>query len=455
MASGVSDLEDRGGGDELLEFVESGLAAFSPCEGLGGAGELDEGGDLFGVHVDVVGRDNVTKVFYARGSKCTLAELGVKLSFSKDGENFAKVFEVGFEGGAKDEDIIKVDHDTDFEEVAKDVTHCRLECCGGIGESEGHHEELVVPEVKAKGGFVGVLLADADLVEVTEKIDLGEILGSTEAIKKLGYVREWVLVLDCDPVQGTVVCAHAEFRGAVLLNEETTGSEGGGARLNESFLKEFIKLSLHLFGLGDEKLVRSSGVSLLRREGGVDEGGRELQSLRSILMNWTTSSSSKERDEESSESEDASGFDVVNSSDVVEVVSSEAMPWKKRGRGGANRGGGVATVEVMVDEDGGDVDVEVEAEACPEEGVVWGVEEGVVVVTTVMAGVFPSSVVTRSEMAAMVVLMVSREDWRAVNVRRKVVSSGVAVVKVGGLPASSGAILSTESERISNMLMDD
>ncbi|GBG70793.1 hypothetical protein CBR_g8093 [Chara braunii] len=264
MASGVSDLEDGGGGDELLELVESGLVSFSPCKGLSGAGggrwELGEGGDLFGVHADTVDRDTVTTVFYARGSKCTLAELGVELLFSKDGENFAKVFEVGFEGGAKDEDIInlKVDHDTDFEEVAKDMIHGRLECGGGIGEFEGHHEELIVPKVRAKGDLVGVLLAYADLVEATAEINLGEILGSAEAIKKLGYAREWVLVLDRDPVQGTVVCAHAEFRGVVLLNEETTGSERGGARLNEAFLKEFIKLSLHLFGLGDGELVRGA-----------------------------------------------------------------------------------------------------------------------------------------------------------------------------------------------------
>ncbi|GBG89141.1 hypothetical protein CBR_g48848 [Chara braunii] len=69
-----------------------------------------------------------------------------------------------------------------------------------------------------------------------------------------------------------------------------------------------------------------------------DEGVRELRSLRSILMNWTTLSSSEERDEESSESKDASGSGVVNSTEeVVEVVSSEAMLWKKRGRGGADR----------------------------------------------------------------------------------------------------------------------
>ncbi|GBG83683.1 hypothetical protein CBR_g37484 [Chara braunii] len=199
---------------------------------------------------------SVRMVKYCPSRYSTLGAANVHLlSLAYDGENFAKVFEVGFEGGAKDEVIIKVDHDTDFEEVAKDVIHGGLECGGGIGESEEHHEEFVVPEARAKGGLVGVLLADVDLVEATAEINLGEILGSTEAIKKLGYAREWVLVLDRDPIQGTIVCAHAKFRGAVLLNEETTGSEGGGARLNESFLKEFIKLSLHLFGLGDGELV--------------------------------------------------------------------------------------------------------------------------------------------------------------------------------------------------------
>ncbi|GBG78730.1 hypothetical protein CBR_g27955 [Chara braunii] len=173
----------------------------------------------------------------------------------------------------------------------------------------------------------------------------------------------------------------------------------------------------------------------------------------------------------SSGSERVSRSGEVNSSEeVVEVVSAEAMLWKKRGRGGADLGmvevlvevdksgfdwggtiddcvtagvvvlgeggGGATMVEVVVDE-GGDVQVdgvgvEVEVEACPEEGVGWGVEEGgVVVVTTVMAGEFPWSVVTQSEMATMVVLMVAREDLREVNVWRIVASSRVVVVEVG------------------------
>ncbi|GBG69835.1 hypothetical protein CBR_g4663 [Chara braunii] len=213
MASGVGDLEDRGRGDGLLEKVESVLAAIVPIEGLVLACEFVE-------------------------------------------RDLANVLKVGLEGGAKDEDVIKVHDDTDFEEVTEDVVHGGLECGGGIGESERHYEELVVPEPRAECGLVGVLLADTDLVEATAEVDLGEIFGSTEAIKKFRYPGEWVLVLDRDPVQGTVVCAHAEFRGTVLLDEEITGSEGGGARLNESFFKEFIELALHFFGLGDGELVQ-------------------------------------------------------------------------------------------------------------------------------------------------------------------------------------------------------
>ncbi|GBG78691.1 hypothetical protein CBR_g27917 [Chara braunii] len=75
-----------------------------------------------------------------------------------DREDLAKVLKVGLEGGAIDKDIIKVDDDTDFEEVAEDVIHGGLECGGGIGESKGHHEELVVLEARMECGLVGVFL---------------------------------------------------------------------------------------------------------------------------------------------------------------------------------------------------------------------------------------------------------------------------------------------------------
>ncbi|GBG60160.1 hypothetical protein CBR_g3403 [Chara braunii] len=120
MASGVGDLEDGGGGDELFDGIEGILAAVVPTER----------------------------------------------------EDLAEMLKVGLEGGAIDEDIIEVDDDTNFEEVEKNVIHCRPECGGGVCEAEGHHEEFVVPESGTEDGLVGILLTDADLVEATPKVDL-------------------------------------------------------------------------------------------------------------------------------------------------------------------------------------------------------------------------------------------------------------------------------------------
>ncbi|GBG61859.1 hypothetical protein CBR_g23812 [Chara braunii] len=181
MASGVGDLDDRG-----------------YCDGL-----LDG--------------DNVAEVFDARSGKRTFAEHGVEFMLSEDREDLAEVLKVGLEGGAEDKDVIKVDNDTNFEEVAEDAVHGRLEGSGGIGESEWHHEELVVPEPRVEGGLVGVLLADTDLVEVAAKVDRGKILGSTETIKELGNPSCKVFV------------AYSFDAG----DERKVGNDGGGEVVTE------------------------------------------------------------------------------------------------------------------------------------------------------------------------------------------------------------------------------
>ncbi|GBG61200.1 hypothetical protein CBR_g19733 [Chara braunii] len=131
-------------------------------------------------------------------------------------------------------------------------------------------------------------------------------------------------------------------------------------------------------------------------------------------------------------------------------------------------------VEVVgVDEVGGGVLLE----AAVEEGVVCAVGVGVVctvevgvvctvgvgvvcaVVTTVMEGVVPSSVVTRSHMDDMLAFMSLRE---AVTEIRRVLSawrmaerSRVAVFAGGCSPARLWAMLSTQSVRMSDMLIED
>ncbi|GBG69708.1 hypothetical protein CBR_g4539 [Chara braunii] len=268
MASGVGDLEDRGRGDGLLDG------------------------------------DNVAEVFDARSSKRTFVELGVEFLLSEDREDLANMLEVGLEGGAKDEDVIKIHDDIDFEEVSEDVIHGGLECGGGIGV------KVRGGELVRGGGGRGVLRGD-----VVEEVRAG--------------------------------------RGRPANDGEPM--DDGDAVKGEGLLE---------FGEKEEDILMG-----LAREG-------------------------------------------------VVVLGEE--------------GSGATMVEVVVDEGGGvhvdGVGVEVEAEACPEEGVEEG---GVAVVTTVTAGQFPSSMVTRSKMAAMVVLIVAREDLRAVNVWRIVASSKVVVVEVG------------------------
>ncbi|GBG62403.1 hypothetical protein CBR_g30356 [Chara braunii] len=94
-------------------------------------------------------------------------------------------------------------------------------------------------------------------------------------------------------------------------------------------------------------------------------------------------------------------------------------------------------------------------------GVVCTVGVGVVcaVVTTVMEGVVPSIVVTRSHKDDTLAFMSSREAvtkvWKVLSAWRMAEGSGVAVFAGSCSPARLRAMLSTESVRMSDLLMED
>ncbi|GBG87770.1 hypothetical protein CBR_g45926 [Chara braunii] len=124
---------------------------------------------------------------------------------------------------------------------------------------------------------------------------------------------------------------------------------------------------------------------------------------------------------------------------------------------------GVTVVEVVVDEGGGVDDVlaggavDVDGEGSGVD-VVWGE----VVVTTVMAGVFPSIAVTRLEMVEMAVFMSVMEvftremdDWRDFIIWSRAANSGAASVAAGWSLARLQGMLSTESVRMADMSMLD
>ena len=45
---------------------------------------------------------------------------------------------VDFDVVGVDEDVVEVDDNTNIEHVSEDIIHEFLECCWGVGESEGH-----------------------------------------------------------------------------------------------------------------------------------------------------------------------------------------------------------------------------------------------------------------------------------------------------------------------------
>ncbi|GBG89904.1 hypothetical protein CBR_g49754 [Chara braunii] len=195
MASGVGDLEDGGSGDELFYGIEGVLAAVVPSEGFVLAGEFVE-------RVQDVGE---------------VANKGAVV----DREDLAEMLKVGLEGGAIDEDVIEVDDNTDFEEVAEDVIHGGLKCGRGIvvdrflwteggGDEGGPLKEGVRSEIGVMAvGHVGVPPASGTCEE--------SAAGDGE------------LVDDRDVVEGEVVDAGGGVDDVLAERTVDVDREGSGA----------------------------------------------------------------------------------------------------------------------------------------------------------------------------------------------------------------------------------
>ncbi|GBG61746.1 hypothetical protein CBR_g23260 [Chara braunii] len=221
MVSGVDDLEGGGGGDELFDGIEGVLAVVIPSEGFVLAGEFMKG---------------VRDVREVADKEAVV-----------DREDLAEMLKVGLECGAVSEDIIEIDDDTNFEEVAEDVLHCRLECGGGVRASEGHHEEFVVPESGMEGGLVGILLADADLVEATAEVDLATRSEMVDMVVFMLAMDDWM-----DVTMRRSVARSVAALGAGLEAMDWLGQFGFREELpaeSEEEKEAFLKL---LFEVKDE-----------------------------------------------------------------------------------------------------------------------------------------------------------------------------------------------------------
>jgi len=90
---------------------------------------------------------------------------------------------------AVDENVIKVYHHTDVDQIAEYLIHECLKSRGCITEAERHYEEFEMTVLGSKGGLVFVALCHADEVISRLQIDFGEDSSISEAVKELHNVR--------------------------------------------------------------------------------------------------------------------------------------------------------------------------------------------------------------------------------------------------------------------------
>ena len=85
-----------------------------------------------------------------------------------------------------------------------------MEGSGAVCEAKEHDLWFEESAVCAEGGFPFVSIADPYVVETPVDIQFGEVSHATELRDQFGDERNWVLVLDHDCIQGSVVLYEPE-----------------------------------------------------------------------------------------------------------------------------------------------------------------------------------------------------------------------------------------------------
>ena len=80
----------------------------------------------------------------------------------------------------EDEDVVNVHPYRDPQVVWKDIIHNALERQWHITEAKGHNNPLEGAKLRVEGGFLDIFVVDSDLVEPTNKVDLGKYSGTPQ-----------------------------------------------------------------------------------------------------------------------------------------------------------------------------------------------------------------------------------------------------------------------------------
>jgi hypothetical protein len=135
----------------------------------------------------------------------TLAELGIELMVSKSLQNNSEMLRMLFFTLGIDQDVINEYHDKLVQLRHEHRVHQVHEMCRSIGESKRHNQILVQPVPGREGSLRDIFRTDHDLMITQTKINLGKNSCTGKLIKENVDVGQWVLVLDGDGIQRSVL----------------------------------------------------------------------------------------------------------------------------------------------------------------------------------------------------------------------------------------------------------
>ena len=239
--------EDWGRHDQLLQFVEGYLFRLFPFpsnvllgevkQGVGMVGEVfDEPAvkvdksnkrlnlllvlwcwpfyytrNLDQIHLHLAFQHNNSEVLYLPPLKLTFLRFEVHLVFPETFQHSPHDILMLRQHLSEYEDVVKVDADNPFHyHVSDDVIHHCLEGGRAVREAEEHDLWFKESAVCAEGGFPFISVADLYVVETPADIQFGEVSHTTELRDQFRDEWNWVPVLDCDCIQGSVVLYELE-----------------------------------------------------------------------------------------------------------------------------------------------------------------------------------------------------------------------------------------------------
>src|SRR3979490_840139 len=127
----------------------------------------------------------------------------------------------------------QVDEDRNVEEVREDVVHEALKCCGGVGESKGHHAPLKGSVSGSEGSFPFVTFADSNEVVGMLEINFGEYPSLSRTVKEVSHSGEWVAILLRNLIEPSEVDPESK-RAILFTSEYNQGSARRPRRVDEA-----------------------------------------------------------------------------------------------------------------------------------------------------------------------------------------------------------------------------